>query len=53
MKSGREKGTLRGFREKVRKFFDDMKKESISQYQGKPFDCCSLPDEPKTCGPKK
>ena len=34
----------------IRKFLADMEKESISQYEGKPFDCCNIPENGKTDG---
>lgn len=47
MKKDSGKGTWSEFRGRIRKFFDDMKKESISQNKGKPFDCCHVPDNRK------
>jgi len=36
----------------IRKFLKDMEKESISSYEGKPFDCCQVPENGRKNGRK-
>ena len=47
MRTDKSRGLLRKAREGIRRFFEDLKKESISQNPEKPIDCCNPPDTGK------
>ena len=47
MRTGKRRGLWRKTRERIRRFFEDLKKDSISRYTGKPFDCCNPPETGK------
>jgi len=44
MRSDKKRGLLRRAREGIIRFFEDLKKDSISQNPEKPVDCCNPPE---------
>lgn len=47
MRTDKRRGLLQKAREGIRRLFEDLKKDSISQNPEKPIDCCNPPQIPK------
>lgn len=53
METRKEHGFLRSVNNKIKWFFDELKKDSIGENPSKPIDCCHPPIPRKAVGKPK